>query len=117
MHRTGDFVDETVVTWVAHVPNTFDDMELVYVDYENDIAYYKYVGDKVTPEVGDTLRLYDGTAVTVTSLSDMYFTIKSDDPSVFYTGLSNTPVQWENGTVVGYISTLMDNGQVKCIWR
>ena len=98
---------------VAHVPVDNAELELIYKNAEDDVAYYRYIGPRELVGIGDTVNLYDGTKGTVTSTSINGFTVELDCQVV--QGLSGMAIlQYEHQ--VGYVSALLDNGEVYCIW-
>lgn len=105
---------EDIVKTVAHVSVTNEDLELIYSNAEQDIAYYRYIGERSLLNIGDSVQLYDGTAGSITSTSINGFTVSFDIPVV--QGLSGMAILTEEGEQVGYVSQLLDNGDVYCIW-
>ena len=98
---------------VAHVPVDNEELELIYKNAEDDVAYYRYIGPRDIVSIGDTVLLYDGTEGIVTSTSINGFTVKLD--CQIFQGLSGMAILQEEHQI-GYVSTLLDTGEVYCIW-
>lgn len=98
---------------VAHVPVDNVELELIYKNAEDDVAYYRYIGPRELVSIGDTVALYDGTEGKVTSTSINGFTVDLDCPIV--QGLSGMAILQEEHQI-GYVSALLENGEVYCIW-
>lgn len=106
---------EDIVKTVDHSHIDSEDFELIYRDPENDVAYYRYVGVRDLITVGTVLYLYDGREVTVSATGRHGFTVSSNTVT-FTVGMSGDPVLNADGEQIGYISALLQNGHVYCIW-
>lgn len=100
---------------VAHVDlSSIEDLELVYVDNENDVAYYRYIGERNVVNIGDeVLTVYNETC-TVTSMDCQGFTI--DCPTGIDAGMSGTAIRDADGVQIGFISKRLSDGTVRCIY-
>ena len=106
-----------IVKTVAHVDVNNSNLELIYKDADNDIAYYRYTGNvgKLVEEK-DILTTCYGDNVEVI-YTDIYgFKVKSD-VSVIHPGMSGTALENVNGDTVGYVSTILEDNVVYCIWK
>lgn len=101
---------------VAHIDmSDVEDLVLVYEDAENDVAYYRYVGDRDIIKEGDTVTTYEGNSAKVIALDVQGFYLEYSD--MFYKGMSGTSIFDSNGNVVGYVSKIVNNERVFCIWK
>ena len=100
---------------VAHVDlSDVPYLELVYVDSDNDVAYYRYIGERSLINIGDeVLTVYNDTC-TVTSTDCQGFTI--DCPTGIDAGMSGTAIRDLDGTQIGFISKRLSDGTVRCIY-
>lgn len=108
-------VVDDVYKVVDHVNIDKSDLEMIYRDPENDVAYYRYVGERDLTEVGQTVYLHGGEECSVTSTGAHGFTISSTSVN-FVVGMSGDPILDKDGNQIGYISALLKNGDVYCIW-
>lgn len=105
-----------VVKTVAHVEVHNDNLELIYKDEINDIAYYRYIGKNKLAKENDILRTCYGDSVKIV-YADIYgFKVKSDI-SVIQPGMSGTALEDVDGNTVGYVSTILEDNVVYCIWK
>lgn len=106
-----------IVKTVAHIDVNNSDLELLYKDADNDIAYYRYTGNvSKLVEENDMLTTCYGDNVKVI-YTDIYgFKVKSD-VSVIQPGMSGTALENVNGDTVGYVSTILEDNVVYCIWK
>lgn len=107
-------VPNDIIKTVAHIELSSNDYELIYRNTEEDIAYYRYVGERNLLAIGDIVRLYNGDEFIVTSISRNGFTISGD--STLLMGVSGSAVLDSEGNQIGYVSTMYDSGDVFCIW-
>lgn len=106
---------EPLLKTVAHIDlSTRDDLELVAVDYDNDVAFYKYVQPTRNIEIGETVKLIGGIEATLVYTDAVGFCI---DCSSISTGMSGTAVQNMSGEQIGYISKRLPDNTVYCIWN
>lgn len=112
--KAGKYDTSDIIKTVAHI--TLDDklFEQIYVDYDNDIAYYRYIGERDLVKVGDTVTIEDGNTSEVTDVTYPGFLIKANND--FHTGNSGMAVFNDKGVIIGYVSSLI-NDEVYCIWR
>ncbi len=103
-----------VIKTVAHVEVDNPDLECIFTDSKEDIAYYRYIGNRELINKGDTVYLYDGTEYEVTSTSINGFNMKSDTPTIM--GMSGMAILDKDRNQVGYISSLLQTNEVYCIW-
>lgn len=100
---------------VAHIDLSYrDDLQLVYVDNENDLAYYMYLTDKRNLSIGDKVYLNTGIECTVSYIDAYGFAFTSD--AYAYQGLSGTAVRDVKGNQLGYISRTLNEDEIYCIW-
>lgn len=100
---------------VAHIDlSNRDDLELIAVDYENDVAYYSYVKPERHVNVGDTVYLFDGIEASLVSVDAVGFTFTCDVDLA--AGLSGTAVLNINGEQIGYISRRLSTGDYYAVW-
>ena len=92
-----------------------DDLELVSKDYENDVAYYRYVQPDRDVVVGDTVYLFDGVEATLASVDAVGFTFTCE--YVISEGMSGTAILNSSGTQIGCVSRRLDNGSYYAIWN
>lgn len=110
LHGTSDLFKT-----VAHVDLSHrTDLELVYTDIENDIAYYRYIGSKPRVYLNDLVYLNDGSECTITYIDAFGFAFTGDTKA--YQGLSGTAVRDADGNQLGYISRVMNENEIYCIW-
>ncbi len=107
-------VPNDIIKTVAHVTIDNEDYEQIYSNAEDDVAYYRYIGKRDLLSIGDTVYLYDGSEGTVTSTSINGFTLDMSCPVI--KGLSGMAILDSEGKQIGYISQLLQNDQVFCIW-
>lgn len=101
---------------VAHLDlSGRDDLELVSKDYENDVAYYRYVQPDRDVVVGDTVYLFDGVEATLASVDAVGFTFTCE--YVLNEGMSGTAILNSSGTQIGCVSRRLDNGSYYAIWN
>lgn len=105
-----------VIKVPAHIDVNSDEFECIYTDAENDIAYYRFLGDRKLASIGDTLTTCYGDTVTI-SYVDVYGFRVSDPESYIQPGMSGTSVLDEEGEIVGTVSTLLEDNEVYCIWN
>lgn len=109
-----NFENADVIRTVAHVDlSNRIDLELVAMDYENDVAIYKYVKPDYDIEVGDTVYLVGGATAIVVSSDAVGFTISSDSITA---GMSGTAVTVDSGVQIGCVSSRLADGNYRCIW-
>lgn len=107
-------VPTDVIKTVAHVDVANDNLELIYKDISEDIAYYRFIGVRDIATVGDVVHLYDGTEFTITSTSINGFNLDSGkDVEV---GMSGMAILDKDNNQIGYVSALLPTGEVYCIW-
>ena len=110
-----DAGNEHILKTVAHVDlSARDDLELVAMDTESDVAYYKYVTPERDVSVGETVYLFEGVEATLTSIDAVGFTFTCD--SLIDAGMSGTAVLNSNGEQIGYISRRLSTGNYFAIW-
>lgn len=106
---------ENLYKTCAHVDmSMYKNLELAYVDQENDIAYYRYLDDWNFLEQGDTVTTIEGEVCTVVSTDCYGFVIKT--PTQINQGMSGTALLDESGNQIGYISKRLKTGNIRCIW-
>lgn len=106
---------ENLYKTCAHVDmSMYENLELAYVDQENDIAYYRYLNDWRFLEQGDTVTTIEGVVCTVVSTDCYGFVMET--PTQINQGMSGTAVLDESGNQVGYISKRLKTGNIRCIW-
>ena len=106
---------ENLYKTCAHVDmSMYENLELAYVDQENDIAYYRYLNDWRFLEQGDTVTIIEGDVCTVVSTDCYGFVIET--PTQINQGMSGTALLDENGNQIGYISKRLKTGNIRCIW-
>ena len=106
---------ENLYKTCAHVDmSMYKNLELAYVDQENDIAYYRYLNDWRFLEQGDTVTTIEGDVCTVVSTDYYGFVIET--PTQINQGMSGTALLDENGNQIGYISKRLKTGNIRCIW-
>lgn len=105
-----------VVKTVAHVEVHNDNLELIYKDEINDIAYYRYTGKNKLAKENDILRTCYGDSVKIIYVDIYGFKVKSDI-SVIQPGMSGTALEDIDGNTVGYVSTILEDNVVYCIWK
>lgn len=99
----------------AHIDmSMYENLELAYVDEENDIAYYRYLDDWHFLEPGDTVTTIEGDACTVVSTDCYGFVIET--PTQINQGMSGTALLDVNKNQIGYISQRLKTGNIRCIW-
>ena len=99
----------------AHIDmSMYENLELAYVDEENDIAYYRYLDDWHFLEPGDIVTTIEGDACTVVSTDCYGFVIET--PSQINQGMSGTALLDVNKNQIGYISQRLKTGNIRCIW-
>ena len=99
----------------AHIDmSMYENLELAYVDEENDIAYYRYLDDWHFLEPGDTVTTIEGDVCTVVSTDCYGFVIET--PSQINQGMSGTALLDVNKNQIGYISQRLKTGNIRCIW-
>ena len=103
-----------IVKTVAHLDLDSEEYELIYSDTENDIAYYRYVGERTHIHEGDVVYNSKGVESTVTATNVYGFYITYNDS--FTTGMSGTVVFNSDNEPVGYVSSNYGNTYVYCIW-
>lgn len=109
------YVNNTdIVKTVGHI-SLDDSFEKIYTDVDNDIAYYRYPCNSHLLNIGDTVYTCNDDTVTVTATDVYGFYVTCEDS--FYPGMSGTAIRNSNGQGVGYVSELLDNDTVYCIWR
>lgn len=102
---------------VAHVDMSWNkDLKRIYVDYENDAAYYIYSDGRDFPNVGDIVTVYTGEQYEITYTDINQFMIKPLESNVVEVGYSGTAIMDKNGNQIGLISELSADGIVRCIW-
>lgn len=106
---------ENLYKTCAHVDmSMYKNLELAYVDQENDIAYYRYLDDWHFLEQGDTVTTIEGDTCVVVSTDCYGFVIET--PTQINQGMSGTALLDENGNQIGYISKRLKTGNIRCIW-
>lgn len=106
---------ENLYKTCAHVDmSMYKNLELAYVDQENDIAYYRYLDDWRFLEQGDTVTTIEGDTCVVVSTDCYGFVIET--PTQINQGMSGTALLDENGNQIGYISKRLKTGNIRCIW-
>ena len=110
-----NYINNTdIVKTVSHI-SLSEDYEVIYTDCDNDITYYRYVGERDFVTVGETVYTCNADAVTVTATDVHGFYVTCNN--VFYSGMSGTVILNSNGNCVGYVSELLTDNTVYCIWR
>lgn len=100
---------------VAHIDlSNRDDLELVAANYDKDVAYYKFVKPTRNIKIGETVKLLGGTEATLVYTDAVGFAISADTAIV--AGMSGSAVQNMDGEQIGYISHLLADGTVYCVW-
>lgn len=100
---------------VAHVDlSDVPYLELVYVDSDNDVAYYRYIGERSLINIGDEVLTVYNDVCTVTSTDCQGFTI--DCPTGIDAGMSGTAIRDSDGVQIGYVSKRLSDGTVRCIY-
>ena len=105
---------EDVYRTTAHVDmSMYNNLELLYLDKTNDIAYYRYLSDWRFANVGDVVQdIYDDQCKIIAT--DCYgFVIET--PGQFTQGMSGTAILCGD-VQIGYISEQLNTGNVRCIW-
>lgn len=106
---------ENLYKTCAHVDmSMYKNLELAYVDQDNDIAYYRYLDDWHFLEQGDTVTTIEGDTCVVVSTDCYGFVIET--PTQINQGMSGTALLDENGNQIGYISKRLKTGNIRCIW-
>ena len=106
---------ENLYKTCAHVDmSMYENLELAYVDQENDIAYYRYLNDWRFLEQGDTVTTIEGDVCTVVSTDCYGFVIET--PTQINQGMSGTALLDENGNQIGYKSKRLKTGNTRCVW-
>lgn len=108
------YSDSDIFKTVAHLNISNPELELIYTDSVNDVAYYRYVGERNLLKVGDSVTLSNDSVSTVVNVELNGFYLEYRDN--VYVGMSGTPVFDADGNTVGYVSELLDN-KVYCIWN
>ena len=106
---------ESLYKTVGHIKVSNPDMKLVYLDEDNDVAYYMYIGDNTTLKPGDKVTTVNADTVTVTGCDVYGFYV--DKPELFTTGMSGTSILDVDGNTVGYVSKIIASKSVYCIWK
>ena len=100
---------------VAHIDmSDYENIELLYSDIENDIAYYVCYDNPCWVVPGDTVYFYEGTASSVIATDIYGFIVENANEVTF--GFSGSAVLSEDGTQIGYVSERLENGNIYCIW-
>lgn len=103
---------------VAHIDMTWNkNVERIYVDFENDVAYYRRLDGKPFYSKGDTVFVYTGEPYEISYVDIQQFRIKPLDKDVVVVGYSGTAITDEDGKQLGYISEIDADGNVTCIWN
>lgn len=109
-------VSESVPTLktVAHLDlSDRDDLELISKDFDNDVAYYRYIQPDRNVSIGDTVYTFDGVGATLTSVDAVGFTFETESLTA---GASGTAILNEAGNQIGYVSRRLENGKYYAIW-
>lgn len=106
---------EDLYKTVGHLKVDNPDMKLVYLDEDNDIAYYMYIGKDKLLKPEDKVYTQDNNEVTVTGCDVYGFYV--DKPELFTTGMSGTSISNLDGETVGYVSKIIASKRVYCIWK
>lgn len=100
---------------VAHLEVDETLWECIFIDYDEDIAYYHYIGDKKLLKAGDTVTNTFGKESSVIDTNANGFRIEYS--SEYVSGMSGQNVYDEEGNPVGIISTIVYDEYVYCIWN
>ena len=107
--------DPSVVKTVAHLTVSNPDYELLWSSVEEDIAYYRYIGERSLAKQGDTVYTYTNDKCEIINTSLLGFTIETE--TILPVGTSGTIIKNSKGEVIGYISESIGNNQYYCIWN
>ena len=100
---------------VAHLEVDETLWECISIDYDEDIAYYHYIGDKKLLKTGDIVTNTFGKESSVIDTNANGFRIEYS--SEYVSGMSGQNVYDEEGNPVGIISTIVYDEYVYCIWN
>ena len=102
---------------VSHVDlSNFKDLQLVYDDAENDIAYYMYTGTRRPVKVGDVVTIAGGDKFKITAIDCLSFTMQPVGAMSVTYGYSGMGVKNVDGVQIGCISAIDDDNNIYCIW-
>lgn len=105
-----------IIKTVSHINLEEDNnLELIYKDTDNDIAYYRFRGERDLVNIGDVLTTCYGDKVTIT-YCDVYG-FRVNNSKYFSPGMSGTGLLNSKGQIVGYVSEMLKNDEVYCIWN
>lgn len=106
-----------ILKTAAHVDLTDrEDLELLYQDVQNDIAYYRKLDKSHSVNTGDTVFDKNDETYKVTGTDVKGFYFKDINENVL-PGMSGTAILNEEGNVIGYISTKINGNIIECIWN
>lgn len=105
---------EDVYRTTAHVDmSMYSNLELLYLDKTNDIAYYRYLSDWRFANVGDVVQDIYGDQCKIIATDCYGFVIETS--TQFTQGMSGTAILCDD-VQIGYISEQLNTGNVRCIW-
>lgn len=105
-----------VVKTVAHVKLPDENYELLYADYDTDIAYYRILHVPVPElDVGCVVQDMQESKGIVTDIlpQGFYYRPETTSPS---SGMSGTPVYFQESKI-GLISRETSGGLIFCVWN
>lgn len=113
----GQSADQATLVTAAHIPESeLQDYDLIYTDYDKDIAIYRSLKHTVPkPEVNEKVTITGGITGIVSEVDDTGFTIRVDDFNEIVYGQSGVSVTDSIGHYIGFISYLSGKSEVYCI--
>ena len=106
--------DYSIIRIPAHIALDVENCEVLYVDYDNDVAY---ISDSELPaRVGDIVTFVSGIEGTITAVDVYGCCVVPTTPDAIKPGDSGTAVVLPDGTQVGYVSSMYATGVIRVIW-
>ncbi len=104
------------VKTIAHIQLDSGDYRMVYVDTENDIAYYEVLDEQIKQiTVGTEITDIHGGKGVVKETTPFGF-IMECDTILMRSGESGKPVLHDSN-VIGYVSEAVSDSLMYCIWK
>ena len=102
-----------VIKTVSHVNVRNQSFELIASFPDEDVAYYRRVDNIPMLSVGDEVCIYTGSKAVVTDVSIHGFTIRTTDITI---GDSGTVIRNTDAEQIGYVSQIVGEDLVYCVW-
>ena len=112
--KSGKYNTDDIFKTVEHISVDTDLFEEIYSNADEDISYYRYIGDRDLVKVGDYVTTDEDVETKVVDVTYAGFMVEANYG--FYSGKSGTPIFDKDKNIVGYISSIYDD-KVYCIWR